>query len=431
MNNKKRTVITGIGPIASSGIGQKDFWQGLLSRRLNLKEVDCKLNNRIWQKFKKHHVLNFNINKFGLNQSILQGIKKWKDEPSDDVDLNYLIAAAKLAIDDSALSFNPDKNNISLIATHENPGLEQYFNKFLSNSFKHLTGRGHKNRRIGYHNFMVEKMMKSSFELQTFMPLHHISKILGLHGFSSFVNNACASGSYALEQAKNIIESGHSDVVVITGADCPDVYKYLWFKQLNMYAENGISRPFCSNSRGFVMGDGATGLVLESLDHALRRSAFIYAEYLGGGFQSEGWKVTLPDLANNYYLKTMKIALERSRITKEEIDLLIPHGVGTPLSDKFELFTMDRIFDKRKVLFTALKPYFGHNLGGGVLLEVAAMMLMFKHRVVLPTLNLDHETLPSNINILKSFKKSNFKIAMKSTCAFAGFDSTVIFKRIN
>lgn len=428
-DKSSKIVITGIGPVSSVGIGKDSFWEGLSQRKLSISKINYKIGKRKWTSFYKHEIKNFNIHSFKIDPSSLSSIKDWKK--FDDIDLFYLIAATKLAIDDAGLEYDRDANSIGLIATHENPGLEQYFSSILESSYEFLKER--KIKKIDFYNYMFKKMLKSSFELQTFMPLFHIARTFGLHGYSLFLNNACASGAYALEEARKAICMKQCDIVAVVGGDCPSVYKYLWFKSLGMHLNDTRMYPFSKRANGFLLGDGASCLILESLDSAQKRGAPIYGEYLGGAFSSEAWKVTLPNPGSRDYQTTIQKAMEVSGLNPEDIDLLVPHGVATSISDKFEYKSILSIFKKNlsRLKITALKPYVGHNLGGNVLLELCAILLMIKHQHILPTLNLKEEETFSGLNMVLNDEKSDFKTILKTTCAFAGFNSAIAVRGSN
>ena len=131
--NDKRVVITGIGPVSPVGIGKKDFWEGLCSQNLSINKIDYKVGKKKWVSFYKHEVKNFNINSFGIDNYAMKCLNDWKKY--EDVDLLYLLAATKLAIDDAHLKYDRESNKIGLIVTHENPGLEHYFSEILESSF--------------------------------------------------------------------------------------------------------------------------------------------------------------------------------------------------------------------------------------------------------------------------------------------------------
>src|SRR3989338_8734757 len=125
MQNKTSVVVTGIGPISSIGIGKKDLWNAIIKEKTNVTQDHFYLDDELLDSFYVHKIKDFDINKFKLDHEIVEWIKDWKNG-YDDIDLMYLAAAAKLALDDSCLKYDPEKNNIGFVVTHENPGLEVF-----------------------------------------------------------------------------------------------------------------------------------------------------------------------------------------------------------------------------------------------------------------------------------------------------------------
>ncbi len=269
MDNNKRVVITGIGPLASTGIGKKDFWEGILNQKTGLSSERVEIDGEIWDDFHLHKVNGFDMKDFRIRQDLLDDLKSWK-QGAEITDLFYIISAVKLALDDSRLRYDQDINEIGLILVHENPGLEQFFQKFCNDAF--AIDKENLSRKQ-FFDTLYQKEARSAYDLQTFMFLFQVAKIFGIHGYSLFMNNACASGLYALEAAAQMIKSGRNPAVIVAGADCPQIYKYLWFKDLGMYAEDGIVKPFSKDANGMVFGEGGIGFILEDMDHALERGA--------------------------------------------------------------------------------------------------------------------------------------------------------------
>ena len=252
-----------------------------------------------------------------------------------------------------------------------------------------------------------------------------------MHGYSLFINNACASGLFAIESAARQIRDGASPAVVVAAVDNPTkIYKYLWFKRYGLYAEDGVTRPFSNDTSGIVFGDGGAALVLEDLEHAKKRGAEIYGEYLGGGFSLEGWKITVPNVSEDFYTRSFQDALESSQTNTDDIDFVNPHGVGMKVTDTYEAATISKVFKNRKPMVSALKPLVGHNLGGSALMETAICLLSLKNGVIPATLNCENTDKKMNLDIVKENKKSKIKILAKMSCGFAGFSGVCIFKKV-
>ena len=431
MTKDKRVVITGIGPLASTGIGKDAFWKGILEKQVGLGLKEFKLNGDLWEKFHVHSIEDFDFAKFDIDENALTYIKEWKEE-EPTIDFYYLLAAVSLALKDSGIQYKSGNNDLGLVLTHENIGLIPLLLKLSHISFDTLKSEaGASFSRKQFYEKLYRDCLKSGYDIQTFMTLFHVAKSFNIHNYSLFINNACASGLYALEAAAQMIKSNQNSAVIVAASDYTEIYKYLWFRDIGLYSKDGKIRPFCKDSNGLVFGDGGVGIVLEDMEHALKRNASIYAEYLGGGFHLEGWKVTTPQIGSDSYQKAILKAVKLSNINKEEIELLVPHGVGSQAIDYYESKAITDVFglNPKKPLITTFKPYIGHNLGGSALLETAILLLSIKNEIVLPTLNCENLDPKFKISIVKEKIKTKVNTAMKICCAFAGYNAAVIFKR--
>jgi 3-oxoacyl-(acyl-carrier-protein) synthase len=428
MGDNKRVVITGIGPIASPGIGKDAFWKGLIEQKTGLNTRPFDVDGEVWGNFPVHSVEDFDFDKFNINKMALAYMDDWKGEKAP-IDLYYLIASVSLALDDSGIEYESDDNGLGLVLTHENMGLMQYLFQLSQLSYDTLTS-GDLSRKEFYEKLYRERL-KSGYDIQTFMTLFHVAKAFNVHDYSLFINNACASGLYALENASQIIKCNQSSTVVVAASEYTEIYKYLWFKDIGLYSEDGKIRPFSKESNGLVFGDGGVGIVMEDLEHAEKRNAHIYAEYLGGGFDLEGWKVTTPQIGSKSYQKAISKTLKQSNITNDEVELLCPHGVGSSSIDYYEAKAITDIFgpNPEKPLISAFKPYVGHSLGNSALLEASILLLSLEKEIVLPTLNSENTNPALNISLVKDKIETKINTAMKICCAFAGYNSAVVFKR--
>ncbi len=204
-----------------------------------------------------------------------------------------------------------------------------------------------------------------------------------------------------------------------------------WFKDLGIYSKDGKIRPLFKDDNGIVFCEGGIGIVLENMYRAIRRKASVYAEYLGGGFEMEGWKITVPQLGSNSYQEAIKKAFKQADIISDDIDLLCPHGTGCHAIDYYEAKAIEDIFGKqsKKPFITAFKPYVGHNLGASALLETAVLLLALKNNIVPSTLNYDNPDPRFNISLVTKQTKANLTTVAKICCAFAGFNAAAIFRK--
>ncbi len=426
----RRVVITGLGPISSIGIGKDNLWQGILQEKPNIKLEKCVLDGELWDQFYVHKIDNFDILKFGIDKEKLEDIKAWK-EGEEIVDLNYLIASIKLALDDSGLDYNKENNCLGLVLGHENLGLMPFGFKISDLAYEMLIGKQKSQfSKKDFFDKFYRKFLKSGYDVQIFADLFHVARVFNVHNYSLFINNACASGLYALEAASQIIQSDQAKAVVVAASDHPDIYKYLWFKELGIYSSDGMIKPFCKDSNGLVFGDGGVAIVLEDLELAQKRKAQIYAEYLGGGFDLEGWKITVPQIGSHSYQDAIQKAFKQAEINKDEVDFLCPHGVGSQPIDYYESKAITDIFglNPKRQLISTFKPFVGHNLGGSALLETAILLLSLKNNLVPATLNYKNPDSKFNMSLVKEKTKAKLKTAMKICCAFAGFNAAAVFR---
>lgn len=433
MAKEKRIVITGIGPITSIGIGKEALWKSLLEGRTNIKLEETYIGGELWDKYYFHKVDGFDITKFGINKELLDWVKDWK-EGDEIVDLYYMMAAIKIALDDSGLEYKPyEENDFGIVLTHENMGLIPFLSKVSDRAFNMLKDKTKNLSKKEFYDKLYKDCLKSGYDVQPFMTLFHIAKVFNVHQHSLFICNACASGLYGIETASEMIKNSQNSTVVVAASDYPDIYKYIWFRDLGIYSKDGVMKPFSKDNKGLAFGDGGVAIVVEELEHAKKRNAPIYAEYLGGGFSLEGWQVTVPKVGSDSYQRAISKSFEQSKIDKEEVELLCPHGIGSHVIDYYEskAITDTFVIKPKKPLITAFKPYVGHNLGGSALLETAILLLSLKNETILPTLNSDNTNPTYNISLVREKIKKKIKTAMKICAAFAGYNAAAIFRRLD
>lgn len=435
MAKDRRVVITGIGPLASAGVGKDAFWDGILNEKVGLKQAELKIDGELWNKLYIHKIDDFNIEQFNIEQGVIEDIKAWK-KGKEDKDLLYLLAAVKLAIDDSGITYDKEDNNVGLFLTVEHPGFEPFCEGLVEGAVSYLQKQSaDKNfSKTKMFRHLYDRFVQNGYDLQTFMYLFFITKAFGIHGYSLFTNNACASGLFALESAARQIKHGESDIAVLAGGDHADtLFKHMWFKEQGLYAEDGKIKPFSKNADGIVLGDGASALVLEELEHALNRNAHIYAEYLGGGFGLEGWKVTMPKIGSVSYQNTIKSALKKADLKPENIDLINPHGVAIKITDAYEAKAISDVFgeNSKKPLITAFKPYVGHNLGGSAILESIILLLSMENNLIPPTLNSEEIDPKYNLAVVRELTRFSLNTVMKLSCGFAGYNAAAVYKRLS
>ncbi len=434
MSQAKRIVVTGIGPICSIGKSPSELWDSITRSRTHVVRKEYYEENKLWERFYIHALEGFSLDQFVNNTAILKWIADWK-ESKRDIDFELLSAAVASAISDSGLPIDSQGKDVGLVLFHENPGLEALSDAVAEAAYDALLeciSRGDEPDKLKMKTLVYERCARLAYDTQTFMQLFFVAKLFGIHGYSVFLNNACASGLFALETAAQHVRSGRLSAAIVAGADCAQfVFKYLWFKRLKMYAMDGLVKPFAKDRNGLVFGEGAAGVVLEEYDSAKARHAHIYADYAGGGFSLESFKVSLPNVASGLYSDAMRESLRIADLEPKDIALINSHGIGDAVTDLHEARSVNRVFgDASNTPVTAFKPWIGHALGGSALLEVCILLLCLKHGYAPPILNCDSVDPRVHLNLVRSGKNLNVSSAMKLACGFAGYNAAAIFKSL-
>jgi 3-oxoacyl-[acyl-carrier-protein] synthase II len=428
MAKDKRIVVTGIGPLSSLGIGKEETWKNILKERINIKSLDNYIFGKYSSSFQIYKMDDFVIGDFGLNSAILEDIKKWQ-YGEEVIDLYYLLAAMKVALNDSKLQYE-DRRDVGIVLTHENPGIEQFCSTIINKSFEvYETKKGLSKEK--YFNILNYSLDTNVNDLQTFIFLFYAARLFNVHGYSLFINNSCASGSYAIEAASQSIQNDVNNAVIVASSEHPAIYKHLWFRKLGILSEEGKIKPFSRNRNGFICGEGGTALVLEDLEHALKRGAYIYAEYVGGVCNLESWKITVPDINSNSYKNTIDEALQKCELKPSDIDIITAHGLGSPMIDQYEANAVTQVFGEnfKKPYLTAFKPFLGHTLGNCSLLETLILLLSMQDNVVLPILNYEGADPKLNIRINQEKINAELNTGMKIVWGFGGYNAATIFRK--
>jgi 3-oxoacyl-[acyl-carrier-protein] synthase II len=425
----RRIVVTGLGPLSAIGTGKTDFWNGIIERKTSVVLEENPLGDEYSENYYIHKMKNFNIKNFGIDNFALEDIKTWKNG-SQSIDLEYLLAVIKLALDDSKLQLD-EGHDTGIILAHEHPGLESFFSEIIDQSYQILKDRPYLTKK-DYFKCLYSFTSRSAYDLQTFMFLYHVAKAFNIHGFSLFINNACSSGLYAIETAAQIIKSAKNDVMIVAAVDKPSIYINQWLKIAGLYADDGIIKPFAKKRNGFICGQGGAALVLEELEYAKKRNAHIYSEYIGGGFSLESWKVTLPNVGQSFYKNVMIQSFKEGNINADQVDLINAHGVATNVMDQYEAEAIRAVFGEEisQPIVSAFKPYIGHNLGGCALLETALLLLVMENSIVPSVLNCEEVDPKLRINVPRENIETEICTALKLCSSFAGFDAAALFRKI-
>ena len=263
---------------------------------------------------------------------------------------------------------------------------------------------------------------------------------LGVRGPTITSVAACAAGIFAFVEAKRLIDLGEADVVITGGAEA-NIIPISVAAMANMRAlstRNGeperACRPFDRDRDGFVYGEGAAAMVIESLEHAQRRGARIIAELAGGAVTSDAYHITAPEPTGEGAARAITRALGRSGIRSEEVDLIVAHGTGTPLNDAAETAAVKLALGENAydVAITGPKSMVGHQLGAAGAVSSLTGVLAIEHGVVPPTINLETPDPACDLNYTPLVAKAMpVRVALANGFGFGGQNGVVAFRAFN
>lgn len=410
----KRVVVTGMGAITPLGNSVDEFWKNIVAGKSGVGKI-TKFDTTHFKTTFAAEVKNFNSAAyFEKNEA-----RKY------DLFTQYSVASAEEAIKNAGLDFEKlNKNKIGVIWGSGNGGI-QTFQDQLGEFFKN-------NKQPRFNPYFIPKIIAD-------IPSGVISIRHGLRGLNFSTISACASSNTAIIDAFNYIRLGKAEIIITGGSEAAinesSVGGFNASKALSTHNENPqqASRPFDVKRDGFVMGEGAGALIIESLDSALTRRATIIAEIIGGGMAADAYHLTgtHPDGEGAYL--GMIDALTDAEINASQIDYLNAHATSTPLGDQSELKAIVRVFGERSDLnVSGTKSMTGHLLGAAGAVEAIITLKAIQESIVPPTINTE-EVEPEwegklNLTLGKSQQKE-IKYAMSNTFGFGGHIATTIFKK--
>lgn len=263
----------------------------------------------------------------------------------------------------------------------------------------------------------------------------------GYKGPNHAVVTACASGVHAIGDAARMIMWDDADVMVAGGAEaaiCPiGIAGFGAAKALSTDFNDEptrASRPYDKGRDGFVMGEGAGVVVLEELEHAKARGATIYAEVCGYGMSGDAYHITSPAEDGDGAYRSMKIALERSGLSADDIDYVNAHGTSTPLGDEIELKAVERLFESvvGTLSMSSTKSSIGHLLGAAGAVEAIFSILAMKHNVMPPTLNLDNPSVETKVDLIPhEAKEKSVRAVLSNSFGFGGTNASIVMKQLD
>ncbi|MGF7399694.1 beta-ketoacyl-ACP synthase II [Thermoanaerobacterium thermosaccharolyticum] len=406
-----KVVITGIGAITPIGNSIDELWDSLINGRSGIDK----------------------ITRFDVSSYPTKLAAEVKDfEPTEYIDkkeakrmdrfTQFALASAKMALIDSRLDLEKeDLDRIGVIYGSGIGGIET-----LENQQNILKEKGP--GRVS--PFFVPMMIAD-------MAAGLISITFGLKGHNETIVNACASSTNAIGDAFKVIERGDADVIVTGGSEAAITpLAIAGFCSMKAMSTNDdpktACRPFDANRDGFIMGEGSATLILESLEHAIKRGAKIYCEIVGYGATADAYHITAPAPEGAGAARAMKLALKDADIIPEDIDYINAHGTSTEYNDKYETMAIKNVFGQHayKLKVSSTKSMTGHMLGASGAVEAVATVLAIKNGIVPPTINYETPDPECDLDYVPNKAlEMEINYALSNSFGFGGHNATLVFKK--
>src|SRR6267154_1375679 len=268
-----------------------------------------------------------------------------------------------------------------------------------------------------------------------------VSIAFGLKGPNHAVVTACSTGAHAIGDAARLVALGDAEVMVAGGAESPisriGMAGFVACRALSTSfndAPERASRPYDRDRDGFVMGEGAGIVVLETYEHAKERGAKIYAELIGYGLSGDAYHITAPAENGDGALRCMNAAIKRAGISAAEIDYINAHGTSTPLGDEIELGAVHRLVGNAaaRMCMSSTKSSIGHLLGAAGAVEAIFSILAMRDGVAPPTINLDNPSVETAIDLVPHHsKRRSIDVVLSNSFGFGGTNASLIFRRLS
>lgn len=411
MMTKNRVVVTGIGAVTPLGNDAHTTWKNIINNQSGIDYI-TKLDKDQFPAKVAGEVKDFDASKFIDRKEIRKM----------DLFTQYAVASAMMAVEDASLKI--DETNAHRVGVWIGSGIggmqvyEEQTKRFFEKGYRRVSP------------FFVPMLIPD-------MAAGQVSIHLGAKGINSCTVTACASGANSIGDAFKVIQRGDADVMITGGTESPiNNLAFAGFSAMKAITfnddPNTASRPFDKNRDGFVIGEGAGILVLESLDHALKRGAKIYAEIIGYGASGDAYHITAPAEDGNGAVRAMEMALNDANIRPEEVDYINAHGTSTQMNDKIETKAIKQVFGDHayKLAVSSTKSMTGHLLGGAGGIEAIFTVKAIEEDIMPATINYETPDEECDLDYVPNeARRAPVNIAMSNSFGFGGHNATLVFKK--
>ena len=407
----RRVVVTGVGLICGCGIGTEEVWRNLLAGKSGIGPIthfdpagfDCRIAGEV------------------RNFDPLNWIEK-KELKKTGRFIQLAMAAADFAVKMAALEVTPDIADTTGVYIGSGIG---GFDVIEREHSKYLAGGPGKISPFFIPASIVN--LASGF----------VSIRYGAKGPNSATATACSASAHAIGDAYKIIQRSDADVMIAGGTEAAitpmGVGGFAAMRALSTRNDEPqrASRPFDAERDGFVVGEGAGVLILESLEYAQRRGAKIIAEIVGYGMSGDAYHITQPAEGGDGGYRVALAAMRDAKITPNDVSYVNAHGTSTPIGDAIETAALKRVFGERakKVPISSTKSMTGHLLGGAGGLEAGISVLALRDQIMPPTANYENPDPACDLDYIPNHaRKAAVRYALSNSFGFGGTNASLIFK---
>ena len=408
----RRVVVTGVGLVCALGIGTEESWKNLLAGCSGIRTIthfdaspfDCKIAGEVKHFDPFHWIEKKELKKMGRF-------------------IQLALAAADFAV--KMAHWKPEHSDLDEVGVYVSSGIGGF----------DIIEREHVKLLHGGPNKISPFFIPSAI---VNLASGHISIRYGARGPNSATATACSASAHAIGDSFKIIERGAAEMMICGGTEATvtpmGIGGFAAMKALSTRNDDpaGASRPWDADRDGFVVGEGAGILILESLHHAQKRNAPIFAEIVGYGMSGDAYHITQPEENGDGAYRVMKAAIKDAKLTAHDIGYVNAHGTSTPIGDVIETRALKRVFGERakKVPVSSTKSMTGHLLGGAGGLEAGISVLALHDQTLPPTINLETPDPECDLDYVPNHaRKASVDYALSNSFGFGGTNAALIFKR--
>jgi 3-oxoacyl-[acyl-carrier-protein] synthase II len=410
---KRRVLITGVGLITPLGNGSSETWQALLEGRSSVGPI-TRFNASQFPTRIAAEIRNFDPAAF---------IEK-KEVKKMDTFIHYALAASEHAMHDSGLSrwSGAEAERAGVIIGSGIGG-------FGSIEAEHAILLSHGPRRVS--PFFIPSSIVN-------LAAGRVSMRFGALGPNSAPCTACSAGSHAVGESFRIIERGDADIMIAGGSEAAitplAVAGFDALKALSTRNDEPAraSRPFDRDRDGFVLGEGAGIVILEEMQHALKRNAKTYAEVVGYGMSGDAYHITAPPPGGDGAIRAMRMTLRDAGITPDQVDYINAHGTSTPPNDRTETAAIRTVFGARayRLAVSSTKSMIGHLLGASGAVETVVTALTIRDQIIHPTINLENQDPDCDLDYVPGkARHASVRYALSNSFGFGGTNACILLMR--